>query len=179
MWPIQLASLRRILFRSVFFSPIRSKASLVTFSDHIIVFIPLHHHISKLCKNFRSNFFGWQGLWAIWNNAPNITPKKFLPINIGSHLTAMDQNYTTCNWLGGHFAKYFNISYSIALYTCLQLLGYVSYTLFTSFSAITFHRLLRVLSHTLSLNQKSSCLWLICFSINYSIIDYLHKISPA
>jgi hypothetical protein len=61
IWPIQLAFLRRILFRSVFFYPKRSRTcSLVTFSDHFIFFILLQHHISKLFKYFRSNFLSVQ-----------------------------------------------------------------------------------------------------------------------
>ena len=57
IWLIQLAFLRRILFRSDLFSPIRSRTcSLVTFSGHFIFSILFRHHISKLSKYFRSNF---------------------------------------------------------------------------------------------------------------------------
>ena len=43
IWPIQLLFLRRILFRCVLSSPIRSRTcSLVTFSDHFIFSILLH-----------------------------------------------------------------------------------------------------------------------------------------
>ena len=46
-----MAFLRRLLFRSVLFFPIRSRTcSLVTFSDHFIFSILLQHHISKLCN---------------------------------------------------------------------------------------------------------------------------------
>ena len=57
IWPIQLAFLRRILFTSVLFSPIRSRTcSLVTFSNHFISLFLLHYHFSKFPKYFCSNF---------------------------------------------------------------------------------------------------------------------------
>ena len=60
VWPILLAFLRTILFRSVLFSPIRSRTCLlVTFSDHFIISI-LFQHISKFSKYFRSNFLSIQ-----------------------------------------------------------------------------------------------------------------------
>ena len=40
----------RILFRSILLSPIHSRTSLVTFSDHFISSILLQHHISKFSK---------------------------------------------------------------------------------------------------------------------------------
>ena len=56
-----ISFLRRILFRSVFFSPIRSRTlSLVTFSYHFIFSILLQQHISKLSKHFCSNFLSVQ-----------------------------------------------------------------------------------------------------------------------
>ena len=61
IWPIQLAFLRRILFRSVLFSPIRLRTcSLVTFYNHFIFPILLHHHISKFSKYFRTSFLSVQ-----------------------------------------------------------------------------------------------------------------------
>ena len=45
-----------LLFRTVFFSPIRSRTcSLVTFSGHYIFSILLQHRISRLTKYFSSN----------------------------------------------------------------------------------------------------------------------------
>ena len=59
--PIQLVFLHTILFRSVLFSPIRSRTCLlVTFSDHCIFSILLQYHIWKLFKYFRSNFLSVQ-----------------------------------------------------------------------------------------------------------------------
>ena len=63
IWPIQLAFLCRILFRSVLFSPVRvhsRTSSLVIFSDHFIFSILFQHHISKLSKYFCSNFVSVQ-----------------------------------------------------------------------------------------------------------------------
>ena len=59
--PIQLAFLRRILFRSVLFSPIRSIiSSLVTFSDHFSFCTLFQNYISKLSMYFHYNFLSIQ-----------------------------------------------------------------------------------------------------------------------
>ena len=56
-----LAFIRRILFRSILFSPICSRiCSLVTFSDNLIFSIFLQHYISKLVKYLRFNFLSVQ-----------------------------------------------------------------------------------------------------------------------
>ena len=61
IWAIQFTFLRRILFRSVLFSPIRSRTgSLVTFSDHFIFSVFLQNYLSKPSKYFRSNFLSVQ-----------------------------------------------------------------------------------------------------------------------
>ena len=68
IWPIQLIFPRRILFRSVLFSPIQSGTCsllVVTFSDNFIFSILLQHHIWKLSKYFRSNFLRLLSLWVI------------------------------------------------------------------------------------------------------------------
>ena len=52
IWPIQLAILHRILFKSVLFSPIRSRTcSLVTFSDHFVFSIYYVHVIINCVRN--------------------------------------------------------------------------------------------------------------------------------
>ena len=60
IWPIQLAFLSRMLFRSVLFSPIHSRTCSFTFCDHLIFSILLQHHISKLFNYFCSNFLSVQ-----------------------------------------------------------------------------------------------------------------------
>ena len=61
IWPIQLAFLRRRLFRSVLISPKRSKTcSLVSFFGYFIFFILLQHYISKISKYFLSKFLNVQ-----------------------------------------------------------------------------------------------------------------------
>ena len=52
-WPIQLVFQRRILFRSVLFSPIRLiTSSLVTPTGHFIISILLQHRILKFSNYF-------------------------------------------------------------------------------------------------------------------------------
>ena len=64
IWPILMTLLRRILFRSFRFPPIRSRTcSLVTFSYHFIFFILFQHYISNIFKYF--GFFSVPGLWVI------------------------------------------------------------------------------------------------------------------
>ena len=65
---------RRILFRSVLFSPIRSRiSSLVTFSDQFIFSILLQFQ-----DLFLLEFCEYPRLWTIRYNALNITNKLFL-----------------------------------------------------------------------------------------------------
>ena len=59
--PIKLTFVRSILFKSLLFSPIRSRtASSFTFSDNLIFSVFLQHYISKLSKYFRSKFLSVQ-----------------------------------------------------------------------------------------------------------------------
>ena len=57
IWPIQLTFLRW-KWPLLSYSP--RTCSLVTFSDNFILFIFLQHYISKLSKDFRSNFLSIQ-----------------------------------------------------------------------------------------------------------------------
>ena len=92
IWPTQLTFIRRILLRSVFFSPMHFRTSLVTFSDHLfsssttsdfetlkswlIQFNSLVKYSMKECSESFSNKF---------TNMKNMDEIYFFSISIKSH----------------------------------------------------------------------------------------------